>query len=273
MDPFRTRAPEESDLLSFAGWRMGRNRQSRNQSTSHVAIVFPRPCCTIAPVIRSVAVLIPALNEERRIAACVESARAAGATEVVVSDAGSDDRTAEIATAAGAKVLSSVRMRSRQLNAAAAGCSSDALIFLHADTTLPSGAALLAADALNSGNIFGGFRISFTERESRLRIAEVMINLRTQLTRCPWGDQAQFLSRETFLRLGGFREIPMMEDYDLAIRMKRQGPTVVLPQKVQTSGRRFLKKGVLRTAATNWRIILAYRLGTDPAELERIYRK
>lgn len=99
-----------------------------------------------------------------------------------------------------------------------------------------------------------------------------MINFRTRMTGCPWGDQAQFLRRDTFLRVGGFREIALMEDYDLALRMKREGKTVVLPQSVATSGRRFLSKGVLRTAVINWAIIIRFRLGADPDELARVYR-
>jgi len=221
---------------------------------------------------RRVAVIIPTLNEETGIAGAVSSALTAGASEVIVSDGGSRDRTSEVAVAAGARVIVAGPMRSRQLNAAAAAATSEIVIFLHGDTRLPLEAARLSADALADGNVFGGFRISFAETSPRLRVAEAMINLRTGLTRCPWGDQGQFMERDLFLKSGGFREIPLMEDYDLATRMKRMGRTIILPAKVVTSGRRFLEKGVLATAAMNWRIILAYRLGADPAALERIYR-
>jgi hypothetical protein len=97
-----------------------------------------------------------------------------------------------------------------------------------------------------------------------------MINLRTRWTKAPWGDQAQFLRRADFLRDGGFREIPIMEDYELAARMKRR---VLLPLTVTTSARRFLQKGVLRTAVINWRIIVAWKMGADPARLADLYRK
>ena len=100
-----------------------------------------------------------------------------------------------------------------------------------------------------------------------------MINLRTRFTRCPWGDQAQFVSRGVFLESGGFLEIPIMEDYEIAIRMKRRGRTVVLPQTVTTSGRRFLARGLVRTSFTNWRIIIGWRMGADPEKLARIYRR
>jgi len=220
-----------------------------------------------------VSVIIPALNEAGRIAAAVDSAFAASAAEVVVVDGGSSDGTADIAREHGARVFVTRPMRARQLNLGAAEATQDFLIFLHADTTLPPDGALLAAHALEDGAVFGGFHLRFAEEALKLRVAAAMINARTSITRAPWGDQAQFIEREEFLAAGGFRDIPIMEDYELAERMKREGKTVVLPEKVTTSGRRFLQKGLLRTAAINWRIIVRYRLGADPHELARMYRE
>jgi hypothetical protein len=131
------------------------------------------------------------------------------------------------------------------------------------------GACAAVLEALASGAVFGGFRLRFAENSLRLRFAAAVINLRTRFTRCPWGDQAQFVARNAF---DGFLEIPIMEDYELAIRMKRRSRTVVLPQKVTTSGRRFLTRGLLRTSFTNWRIIIAWRFGADPEQLARMYR-
>ena len=219
-----------------------------------------------------VSVVIPALDEAARIGAAIDSAFAAGAAEVIVADGGSSDATVAIARDRGARIIEGERMRSRQMNRGAESANGDALIFLHADTLLPPGAADAVTRSLNSGIVFGGFRLAFREDAWRLRVAAFMINARNAITRCPWGDQAQFIRRDVFLAAGGFREIAIMEDYELAIRMKRRGRTVVLPQKVQTSGRRFLEKGVLRTAAINWRIIVAWRRGADPEKLAQIYR-
>ena len=221
----------------------------------------------------SVTVVIPALNEEDGIAGAVESAFAAGAAEVIVADGGSADRTSRFATSAGARLLLCEPMRARQMNQGAHAAVNEALIFLHADTRLPSGAADAVDDALARGADFGGFRLAFTEPSRKLRVAAALINLRTAFTRCPWGDQAQFVRRPAFFRLGGFLEIPLMEDYDLAIRMKRSGRSVLLPLTVRTSGRRFLRKGVLRTAASNWRTIIRYRRGADIDALARSYRR
>ena len=212
----------------------------------------------------SVTVLIAARNEERWIGASVASAIAAGAEEVIVIDGGSTDATREIARAAGAAVIECEPMRARQFNRGAGIARGDALIFLHGDTTLPPGAARAAEAALGRAE-FGGFRIAFAEHSWRLRLAASLINLRTRITRAPWGDQAQFVRRGTLLR-----EIPLMEDYELATRMK---PRVVLPLAVTTSGRRFLAKGLLRTAALNWTIILAWRFGIAPETLARWYRR
>jgi hypothetical protein len=145
------------------------------------------------------------------------------------------------------------------------------LIFLHADTELPDGAAAAVVEALQHAG-FGGFRLRFAEPAAKLRLAAMLINLRTSITRCPWGDQAQFIRRSTFLGAGGFREIALMEDYELAARMKRAGPVALLPLHVTTSGRRFLQLGLLRTALRNWEIVMRWRFGADPEELAKRYR-
>ena len=210
-----------------------------------------------------VSVIIPTLNEEERITDAITSA---AGSEVIVVDGGSNDRTARFATAAGARVLLCEPMRARQLNLGAEAAKNDWLIFLHADSRLPPG----AAEAVEtSGVVFGGFRLRFAEADRRLRIAEKLINLRSAIMRAPWGDQAQFVARSSF---PGFPQIPIMEDYELARRMKRIGRTRILPLTVTTSGRRFLEKGLLRTAAINWWLIWKYHLGVDPEELARMYR-
>jgi rSAM/selenodomain-associated transferase 2 len=214
-----------------------------------------------------VSVVIPALNEASTIGAAIDSA--AGA-EVIVADGGSTDATIAIARGRGALVIEGERMRARQMNRGAEAASGEAVVFLHADTVLPAGFNDAIARALDEGAVFGGFRIAFLE--AGLEGVARAINVRTRFTRAPWGDQAQFVRRDTFLHLGGFREIPIMEDYELASRMKRNGRTVVLPLEVRTSGRRFLQKGRVQTAILNWTIIAAYHLGVAPERLARWYR-
>lgn len=219
----------------------------------------------------AVTVVIPALNEAPRIAMSIDSAFAAGATEVLVADCGSSDSTCAIAETRGARIIAGEAMRARAMNRAVAEAQGSVIIFLHADTLLPAGAAHAAEQTIAAGADFGGFRLRFSEGGMRLRVAATMINLRTTFTRRPWGDQAQFVARDAFLATGGFREIPIMEDYELASRPNQR--RVLLPLVVTTSGRRFLDKGILRTAFINWRIILAWRLGEDPGKLAALYRK
>jgi len=220
----------------------------------------------------AVSVVIPALNEETRIGVAIESALAAGASEVIVCDGGSTDATVAVAQKAGARTLTSERVRARQLDAGAHAAGGETLLFLHADTLLPDGACEAAETALHRGALFGGFRIAFIEKGLRLAWTAWAINARTRITRTPWGDQAQFVRRDTFFRLGGYGKAPIMEDYDLARRMKRAGDVAILPLAVRTSGRRFLAKGLIRTAAINWLIITAWHLGVSPQRLARWYR-
>ena len=231
---------------------------------------MPRPVG--ATVEATVSVIIAALNEEARIGVAIDSAFAAGAAEVIVADGASDDRTAGIARERGARVIACERMRAKQLNRGAEAAAHEILLFLHADTTLPRGAIDAVIDALERGADFGGFRLAFDEPVAKLRIAAMMINLRTFLTRCPWGDQAQFVRRDAFEAAGRYREIPLMEDYDFAVRMKGRGRSAILPLAVRTSGRRFLQKGVLRTAIINWQIVWRFRRGESPETLAKMYR-
>jgi len=211
-----------------------------------------------------VSVIIPTLNEETHIAATIDAARAAGVDEVIVADGGSTDATVAIAETHGARIIAGERVRAKQLNRGAAEATGDVLIFLHADTLLPQGAADAVIDA---GRNCGGFLLEFLEPGFRLRCVAFMINARTRLTRAPWGDQAQFFRSDAF---PGYPELPLMEDYVVARAMKR---AAIVPLKVRTSGRRFLAKGVLRTSALNWLIIAAYHLGISPERLAQWYRR
>jgi rSAM/selenodomain-associated transferase 2 len=217
----------------------------------------------------AISVIIPALNEADRIGDTVLGAFIAGAAEVIVSDGGSTDATIAIARSRGAHVITGEHVRARQLNRGAKAARHSILLFVHADTLLPLGAAQAVEEAVANGAVFGGFRVRFLERGFRLRYVAFMINARTRLTRAPWGDQAQFVRRDAF---PGYPDFPIMEDYELARRMKRAGRSVLLPLHVHTSGRRFLQKGVVTASAMNWWIIAAYHCGVSPARLAKWYR-
>jgi rSAM/selenodomain-associated transferase 2 len=218
-------------------------------------------------------VIIPTLDSETEIVGAVRSAIDAGAVEVIVADGGSADQTIAAARESGAAVVGGERVRGRQMNAGAARATGEVLLFLHADTRLPPETGPAIESALLSGIRFGGFRLRFREKSIALRLAERLINLRSRLTRCPWGDQAQWVEATLFNTSGGYRPDPLMEDYELAIRMKRSTRTAVLRPMVETSGSRFLHQGVVRTILTNWWIVARWRLGASPESLASVYRR
>jgi rSAM/selenodomain-associated transferase 2 len=219
----------------------------------------------------SVAILIPALDEEESLRRHLPAALAA-ADEVVVSDGGSRDASARLARELGARLVCGPASRGGQLNRAAAAATADVLLFLHADTVLPTGALDAVRAAVAAGAQGGGFLLRFDSERPLMRLGGRLVGLRTRLTRAPLGDQAQFVTREAFDELGGFREWPILEDLDLIRRLRRRGRIAILPLRVVTSARRYETGGVLRTVARNWWIWALYACGVSPHRLARLYR-
>ncbi|MGH7247922.1 MAG: TIGR04283 family arsenosugar biosynthesis glycosyltransferase, partial [Pseudomonadota bacterium] len=180
---------------------------------------------------RSISVVIPALNEEARIGQSLEElSRLDGIGEAIVVDGGSTDHTAAIARSfARVKVVESDRGRARQMNAGAAAASGDVILFLHADVSLPADASALIDRALDQpGAIAGAFKtwtVSET-RASRLGFLLHLADLRSRYTSLPYGDQAIFVSAAVFRELGGFPDLPLMEDLEFSRRLKRRGKIV-----------------------------------------------
>ncbi|HWM89728.1 MAG TPA: TIGR04283 family arsenosugar biosynthesis glycosyltransferase [Thermoanaerobaculia bacterium] len=223
------------------------------------------------------AIVVPTLNEEGTLRHNLPLAME-HADEVVVSDGGSTDRTVEVARALGAHVVSGPACRGGQLNrgaTAAMATDADILLFLHADTVLPKGAGKAIREAVAAGSPGGAFLIRFDLDGFVYRLGGRVVNLRTKLAFTPLGDQAQFVTRDGFRELGGFREWPILEDLDFAKRMRRRWGRrrlAVLEDPVVTSSRRFDKQGPARTVALNWLIWLLFALGVSPHRLARLYR-
>jgi rSAM/selenodomain-associated transferase 2 len=220
-------------------------------------------------------IIIPVLDEEAEIAgalAALASLRARGA-EVIVVDGGSRDRTLELALPLADHAFSAPRGRASQMNAGAAAANGDALLFLHADTRLPQEADRLVTDGLaRSGRGWGRFDVRIAGRHPLLRVVAAMMNMRSRLTGVATGDQAIFVARALFRQVGGFPEIPLMEDVALSRKLKRVGPPLCLSARALTSGRRWETHGVMRTIVLMWRLRFAYSLGAEPARLARLYR-
>ncbi len=196
----------------------------------------------------------------------------AQADELVVSDGGSRDRTREIAVSLGARVVEGPAGRGAQLNRGAAATTAELLLFLHADTTLPEGAADAVRTAIARDAIGGGFHLRFEPSRPLYRFGAAIANARSGITGVALGDQAQFATRAVFEQLGGYREWPILEDLDFARRLKRAGRVAILPLAVSSSARRFEKRGPVRTVLTNWLIWTLFACRVSPLRLARLYR-
>lgn len=230
---------------------------------------------------RGISVVIPALDEEASIARTIRSCREAGPCEVIVVDGGSRDRTVEIARGVADAVIAARRGRAAQMNAGAAVALGEALLFLHADTLLPGGSVPAVLGALQDPAVIGGafrVRLAASPGASRyvratLGITGRMIGARAAVSRSYSGDQAIFLRAEAFRAVDGYPEIPLMEDVELSRRMRRAGKTVLLPLRVETSGRCWEAWGPLRTVLFMWRLRIGYLLGRTPSRCAEAYRR
>lgn len=214
-------------------------------------------------------IVIPVLNEAERIGASLAALaplRRRG-HEVIVADGGSADATRELAAPLCERVVSSPRGRGAQMNAGARFATGDALLFLHADSALPSEADRLVFESLQRRR-WGRFDVEIEGRHRLLKVVGWTMNLRSRLTGIATGDQAIFVRRADF---AGFPEIALMEDIAFSRRMKRRGAPACLRSRVRTSGRRWESRGVLRTIVLMWRLRLLYFLGARPERLARLY--
>ncbi len=217
----------------------------------------------------SLSIILPVLNEAQGIAETLGALRGLGA-QVIVADGGSRDGTIGAALPLAGLVVPAPRGRAVQMNAGAREASGDLLLFLHADTKLPAGAVELIAAALQSHQ-WGRFDVAIEGRSPFLRLISAMMNVRSRLTGIATGDQAMFMTRKAFEAIGGFPEIPLMEDIAASKALKRIGPPACLRARVRTSGRRWDKNGVLRTVLLMWRLRLEYFFGADPDGLALRY--
>ena len=221
-----------------------------------------------------ISVVIPTLNEESLIARCITSVKSERADcEIIVADGGSSDGTQAAAEIfPDVSVIRAARGRGGQMNAGAAAAKGNVLLFLHADTVLQEGWSTELQSASEEKGIAGGaftFRIDYPA--GRYRLTEYWVNLRCRLFSLPYGDQGIFIKRDTFEALGGYKEIPLMEDVDIVERMKVLGRIAILKKEACVNPRKWVREGWVRTSVRNQLIMLLYRLGADPSYLARLY--
>jgi rSAM/selenodomain-associated transferase 2/rSAM/selenodomain-associated transferase 1 len=219
-------------------------------------------------------IIIPTLNEETHIEACLASTEGPSLVERIVVDGGSRDRTVEIARSCEARVISSPRGRGRQMNAGARIASGNLLLFLHADTRLPPGYAETVRAVLSlPGIAAGAFEFRLDATSPSLRFIERVANWRSRLLQLPYGDQVFFLRSSRFHAAGGFPETTIMEDYEFIMGLKKFGRIYTAPYPATTSARRWEKLGVWRATLLNEAVVVAYYLGISPSGLLRLARR
>jgi rSAM/selenodomain-associated transferase 2 len=208
-----------------------------------------------------ISVVIPALNEEKALPGTLGALlRQPGQFETIVVDGGSTDRTRRIArSVAGVRVTAAPRGRASQMNAGARIASGEWLLFLHADTRLPEG-ALARIASLDASVQAGGFRHRFAGGDWRLRLVSWIDNFRCQRTRVFYGDQALFVRRELFWRLGGFPAVPVLEDVQFGETLARATRPLLMPEAVITDPRKFLRMGVFRSLGRCLLILACHEL-------------
>lgn len=221
----------------------------------------------------TLSIIIPVLNEAAGIEDALRALHAyrARGAEMIVADGGSNDDTVALARPLATSVLEAPRGRANQMNAGAAVAKGDVLLFLHADTRLPDDADALIMDGLTrSKRAWGRFDVRF-DHGGWLALVAFMMNWRSWASGICTGDQAMFMTRAAFDRIGGFPPIALMEDVAASARLKRRGRPLCLRQSVTTSGRRWRQHGVWRTILLMWRLRLAFFFGGDPNSLARHY--
>jgi rSAM/selenodomain-associated transferase 2 len=216
---------------------------------------------------------VPTLNEAGGIGAALSRLQEfRGDAEVLVVDGGSDDQTMALAEPLADRVLSAPRGRARQMNAGAAIARGDILLFLHADTALPAGALDRIREVLaRTGRVWGRFDALIAGRSPLLAAVSLFMNARSRMSGIATGDQAIFVKREAFAAIGGYRDIPLMEDVALSESLKHVSPPACLRERVVTSARRWERDGIVRTITLMWRLRFAYAMGVDPHRLARRY--
>ena len=220
---------------------------------------------------QKISIIIPILNEAKVLEKTLSQLQPElGTHELIVVDGGSTDNSVRIAEKYG-KVVISERGRAKQLNAGAAVATGDILIFLHADIWLEKGALTSVATAISVGYIGGGFRQKIDGESVLYRLIEIAGDIRGKYLKVFYGDSGIFLTRMNFEKIGGFPDVPILEEMEFSKCLRRLGKTTLLTPYIHISSRRWEASGIVRTTLNNWLITLLYFLGVSPEKLARLY--
>jgi rSAM/selenodomain-associated transferase 2 len=219
-----------------------------------------------------ISIIIPTLNEVDTIGRCLSMLlNHRGDFEIIVSDGGSVDGTLDVVSLfPGVSQRISPKGRGRQMNEGANAGKGDIFLFLHADTSLPPEGLQIVEEVMSDSRVAGGcFCLSFDQDHPLLK--GLSLFTRINHTLFTYGDQSLFLSARVFSAIGGYRDIPIMEDVEIQSRLRRAGRFVKIWRPVVTSARRFLKRGVIRQQVLNTALVSLYHLGISPSRLEHFY--
>ncbi|MDZ7666235.1 MAG: TIGR04283 family arsenosugar biosynthesis glycosyltransferase [Desulfotignum sp.] len=225
-----------------------------------------------------ISVIVPVFREAETIHAFLDTVQTvfpAPAHEIIVVDGSPEGDTLAAVDLPQVKTIRSGRGRARQMNRGAAMAGGEILLFVHADTRLPVNAPELITNLLSKDPdlVGGAFSLGIDDDRFPLKVIEWSANLRSKMTRVPYGDQSIFLKKDYFHRIGGFREMPIMEDLELMTRIrKKDGRIHILKQKSVTSSRRWKKEGIAACTLRNWQIRLMYHLGVPADRLAKFYK-
>jgi len=223
-----------------------------------------------------ISVIVPVFHEEEVINEAVDALRKltlGSRFEIIVVDGDPEEQTLKAIRDPGVIKARSEKGRGKQMNTGALMASGEILLFLHADTRLPQdGLMRIGTVVRENGCVGGSFDLGIASDRLVFRVIERAACLRSRITRMPYGDQAIFLRKDYFLGLGGFRELPVMEDVELMRRVRQSGGKIrIMRERVKTSARRWEKEGVLLCTLRNWMLILLYLVGVSPDHLARFY--
>ena len=219
-----------------------------------------------------ISIIIPVLNEEQSVKALLQQLqiyRQQG-HEVIVVDGGSDDETVSISEPLADKVITSDSGRAKQMNKGVSESTNEVLWFLHADTSIPENVIEAIQESLIK-NDWGRFNIKLSGSNFLFRIIERMINIRSCLSGIATGDQGIFVKRNIFDSIGGYSEIPLMEDVVLSKKLKTISQPACTKETLTTSSRRWEKNGIIKTILLMWYLRFLYWIGVTPDKLAKLY--
>ncbi|TJX12888.1 glycosyltransferase [Tissierella creatinini] len=223
---------------------------------------------------KSISIIIPVYNEAPTIANLMDNLKLFKEhCEIIFVDGGSIDGSPQIIQESYRIVTSPKKGRANQMNYGTSLSKGDILLFLHADSILPNDALIQIHNLIGGGYKVGCFKLTFKSSHPLMKICGFMSGLRVVLRNIAFGDQGIFITRGYFDKLGGFRDIPLMEDYQLSMDIKGDGEKIALAKsKIETSERRFKENGRLKTMARMQRLQHMYRKGADIEVIANLYR-